>query len=285
MTEYTHEVVKTNEILPVFLWIHTPVELDYKNYIAPHWHQAIELSYTINGKIDEFIIEGKVYKTNAREVLLVNSQEIHSIKVKNPCKGSKALTITYTYDFVKSIYPEIENEYIKINDKSKFTASQVAAYKYIQKLLDDIVELHFSCNKLKNIDISIKLLELLKILVHDFSEIDKNRKAQTNRINQQLSLILDFIQCNYRDISSLNDVAKQCHLSKEYLSRFFKKTMGITVGQYIAEIKAQKAYSQIILGKDSLTQVALNNGFSGIRTMDRALLRAYGKKASEIKSQ
>lgn len=282
--EYKHELIRPNEKLPVFVWIHNPAQVGYANYIVPHWHQAIEISYTLAGKIDEFIVEGKTYQCDPGKILVVNSQEIHSIKVKLPTKDNRALTVIYDYNFIKELYPEIKDEWIRINNQQVFTAEQRKVYKELQSLLDGIVKLYNQEeNKFKNIEMSLELLRVLKLLLVNFAIADQKKRAQTNKTNKQLYSIVEFIKNNYQEISSLEDVAEYCHLSKEYLARFFKKNMGITVGQYIAEIKAKNAYEQIGVSQKNLTQIALDAGFSGIRTMDRALIRVYGKKASEIK--
>lgn len=76
---------------------------------------------------------------------------------------------------------------------------------------------------------------------------------------------------------------KKYNVSKEYLSRFFKKQMEITVDTYINNVRAQHAYFELKNTSHNLTQVAMNNGFSGVRTMNRAFDKLYGKTASQIK--
>ena len=46
----THEIVLPTDPLPVWLYVHhnNPVA-----FIAPHWHQGIEVSFTLDGSIDE----------------------------------------------------------------------------------------------------------------------------------------------------------------------------------------------------------------------------------------
>lgn len=51
MATYTHEMIAPDPPLVAWLFHHHdqgPV------YIPPHWHQAVELSYTISGRIDHF---------------------------------------------------------------------------------------------------------------------------------------------------------------------------------------------------------------------------------------
>lgn len=281
--EYKHEVVRPNEKLPVWVWMHNS-NFNYSSYIAPHWHQSIELSYTLTGEIDEFIIEGQNYHCEPGKILVVNSQEIHSIKVFKNGIDKRALSVIFTYKFVKEMYPMIDNMVFSLNNYSKLTDGQKYKYKKLQKLLQQVATIYAEKeNEYKNISISVKLLEILEILIKNFMIEAKCKRTKEVRIVERTQAIIEYIQKNYQEELSLENIARYHHVSKEYLARFFKKYIGITIGQYIAEIRAKHAYDDIVTGKHNLTEIALNNGFSGIRTMDRALIRIYGRKASELK--
>lgn len=281
--EYKHELIRPNEKLPVWVWMHNS-NFNYSSYIAPHWHQSIELSYTLTGEIDEFIIEGQNYHCEPGKILVVNSQEIHSIKVFKNGIDKRALSVIFTYKFVKEMYPMIDNMVFSLNNYSKLTDGQKYKYKKLQKLLQQVATIYTEKeNAYKNISISVKLLEILEILIKNFMIEAKCKSTKEVRIVERTQAIIEYIQKNYQEELSLENIARYHHVSKEYLARFFKKYIGITIGQYIAEIRAKHAYDDIVTGKHNLTEIALNNGFSGIRTMDRALIRIYGRKASELK--
>lgn len=63
MAELEHELVKPTGGLPIWLETFplpagpTPAE------IPPHWHQGIEISYTVDGSIDRFQIDAQTYQT------------------------------------------------------------------------------------------------------------------------------------------------------------------------------------------------------------------------------
>lgn len=280
--EYKHEVVRPNEKLPVWVWMHNS-NFNYSSYIAPHWHQSIELSYTLTGEIDEFIIEGQNYHCEPGKILVVNSQEIHSIRVKKRQVTENALSIIYTYDFVKRLYPEVEEEYFDINEYEQLTIHQKEQYVRLQVLLEEVATLYFDNSKYKAIKMNVLLLQILERLILFFTKKSSIRRPQEQKALERIHHILEYIQTNYKDELSLEIVANQCHLSREYLARFFKKYMGLTIGQYLAEIRATHAYDKICENKTTLTEIAIDCGFSGIRTMDRALVKLYGKKASCIK--
>lgn len=47
-------------------------------------------------------------------------------------------------------------------------------------------------------------------------------------------------------------IANQCNISKEYLARFFKKEMELTVENYINNVRAEHAYHELKHSKNNL---------------------------------
>ncbi len=67
---FSHEIVIPTD--PLFAWVHIFKDLTGPSTIAPHWHEGIELSYTIRGQIDEFKINGKKFQTQPGQILVKN---------------------------------------------------------------------------------------------------------------------------------------------------------------------------------------------------------------------
>lgn len=69
------------------------------------------------------------------------------------------------------------------------------------------------------------------------------------------------------------------------MARFFKSHLGVTLGQYLGTIRAQKARDSLIETKDRFTDIALEHGFSGLRSMNRALETNFGKTARQLREE
>lgn len=106
---------------------------------------------------------------------------------------------------------------------------------------------------------------------------------QSILILNRLQKITDYLEKNYQHSISLDELAMYMYLSKEYLSRFFKQHMQLTIGEYLRNVRAQSAYKDILNTSETLTNIALANGFSGLRSMNRALESRYSLSASQIR--
>lgn len=48
--EYSYELIKLREDLPIKMITHTS---DNQAFIPRHWHESVEISYVLSGKIDQ----------------------------------------------------------------------------------------------------------------------------------------------------------------------------------------------------------------------------------------
>lgn len=283
MTNYNHEIVQPIDSLPIwYALFNEATERATSSVILPHWHRGIELSYTYSGQIDEFTINKHTFVTYPGRLLLINSREIHSIKTANT---GTALSIIFPYAYVKSFFPEIDDFDFQLNDSQHFTHEQMISYQKIQEYCRDFYNIAKEKMNYYHFDLSILLLKILKQLVQNFRVPKNHPSPKSVLIITRLQQITDYLEENFRESFQLDDLANHMHLSKEYLSRFFKQHMQITIGDYLRNIRAQAAYNEIINTSETLTNIALMNGFSGLRSMNRALENSYFANATQIRNR
>ena len=277
-----HEIVVPDDHLPAWLYLH---EQNQPAYIEPHWHTSVEISYTLSGSISNFFIAGQSYKTRPGQILVVNSAELHSIRaIHDPKQDERALTIIFPYRIIKRYKSDIHAYKFNINTLSEEKWDSHPAYQALQEKLESIAALYHTDAHLRK---TILLLEILELLLEYFLEKRKITLSdkQDSQQKERITNIKLYIEENFRAELDLEDIAKFCYLSKEHLARFFKEQMNITVFQYLNYVRAKHAYPLLLEGQKTATQIALDCGFSGLRTMDRALLKNYGLTSREIKKK
>ena len=277
-----HEIVVPDDHLPAWLYLH---EQNQPAYIEPHWHTSVEISYTLSGSISNFFIAGQSYKTRPGQILVVNSAELHSIRTfHDPHQEGKALTVIFPYRIINRYKSDIYAYKFNINTLSEEKWDSHPAYQALQEKLESIAALYHTDAHLRK---TILLLEILELLLEYFLEKRKITLSdkQDSQQKERITNIKLYIEENFRAELDLEDIAKFCYLSKEHLARFFKEQMNITVFQYLNYVRAKHAYPLLLEGQKTATQIALDCGFSGLRTMDRALLKNYGLTSREIKKK
>ncbi|MCZ9599759.1 AraC family transcriptional regulator [Lactobacillus mulieris] len=283
MPMYEHEIVKP--VGQSSIWYHIFDDNQAWNaYIPAHWHRGIELSYIERGSIDDFRIGDAHFSSSSGKILVVNTQEIHSIKTQVK-QNDLALSIIYPYSYIEGLFPKINNYRIEINHPENFTELQKLAYLNLKsQLIQFIATAQLNSND-RNIRLSIISLEILDNLLNNFVQKRKQLPAKKEVITQRLQEIVEYITTNLQQDLSLEIIANECHISREYLARFFKKNMAMTVAEYIRYRRAISARKDLLSKNATLTEIAIDNGFSGIRSMNRALQEFYHEDAKEIRKR
>ena len=283
MPMYEHEIVKP--VGQLSIWYHVFENSQFWNtYVPAHWHRGIELSYIERGSIDDFRIGDAHFSSSSGKILVVNTQEIHSIKTQVK-QNDLALSIIYPYSYIEGLFPKINNYRIEINHPENFTELQKLAYLNLKsQLIQFIATAQLNSND-RNIRLSIISLEILDNLLNNFVQKRKQLPAKKEVITQRLQEIVEYITTNLQQDLSLEIIANECHISREYLARFFKKNMAMTVAEYIRYRRAISARKDLLSKNATLTEIAIDNGFSGIRSMNRALQEFYHEDAKEIRKR
>ena len=97
--------------------------------------------------------------------------------------------------------------------------------------------------------------------------------------SEVVQIITDHILRNYPDVSfDLNAYLKSLPFSTEYLTRLFKKEMGMTPRQYLMDRRLQNAASSLALmdGNLGIAQIARQSGFTDALYFSKVFKQRYG---------
>lgn len=279
---YEHEQVTLNRPLSAWLYLFNNKEDPTPAYIAPHWHQGIELSFTVNGSIDDFEIGDRHYQTQSGRILIVNSQLVHSIRDNNQA-DKITVSIIFPYEYVHRLYPAIDRQIIDINDTDRLSQVQRNEYLELQGILYKVYQALETNDQYTNLKLESLITDTLRLLL-EFFTVSKEHSGiiygKQDFAVDRIQIITKYVYNHYPEKIKLADIADKINVSKEYLTRFFKKYMSLTVGQYINNIRAQHAYKDILGQAGNLTEIAIKNGFPNTRALNKAFKFTYNKSAS-----
>ncbi|MDR1097367.1 MAG: helix-turn-helix domain-containing protein [Tannerella sp.] len=103
-------------------------------------------------------------------------------------------------------------------------------------------------------------VELMNLLFERFShdpDTDQSSGKEVSRLKQ----IVQYIENNYSESIKLSDIADFLFLSPDYFSRYFSKNFGVPLTEYLNAVRCGHAYVELYTSGNSITEIALNNGF------------------------
>ncbi len=100
---------------------------------------------------------------------------------------------------------------------------------------------------------------------------------------QLLKKTLAYIQANYREGITQEQVAQAVHLSPGYLSRLFRKEQGVTFSEYLTSLRLEKAQQLLRTSELSIGEIAAEVGYSDPNYFSRVFSKTCGMSPSEFK--
>lgn len=229
-----------------------------------HWHPEIELTWIMSGAI-EYHVNNQSYILSEGEGLFGNSNTLHSGYMKDG-QECTYLSITFhprfLYGYENSILQTKYVDYVTSNDgwPSLKLEKHISWHQDILRQMQEIY--HMSLNKPEDYELQVHmiLLQIFGKLYHYFSHLPERHDHPQKHL-QRLRDIISFIQENYNQDISLDDVAAHVNICKSECCRFFKKHMDMTIFEYLLFLRVQNSLP-ILKGGESITKTAGLVGFS-----------------------
>lgn len=232
-----------------------------------HWHNAVEIIIPLSNDFC-VISNGVKYNLKEKEILIIPPGELHSMPAK---EGRRIIfqcddALLSDIGILDSIMP-VFNSSVHITPKV-----DKQLYLIARKNILDIYNSFFSNTPIADTRIYLDLLTMLtavreyqlKLLSDESDEYDINSDGSI-----KLSRVIKYIDRNFTEDISLDKLAAVAGYSKYHFSRIFKKYQNISIVQYISRKRIKLAERLLIDPDLSITEVAMQSGFSSLTTFNR----------------
>lgn len=277
--EFQHELIIPNEGLPFKLFL---FEGAGGNYVREkHWHTSVELFAVLDGRLSFFLNEEE-YPLEAGELIIINSNEIHSIHA--PEKNETVVLQIPLKQFEDYFTAQ---RFIRFRSAARQGRDRTAKIPDNRKLAFFIEEL-YKVYTAREVGWEFRTMALyyniLFLLVKDYRESEAAEKEiQDSRRLDALSKIITYMREHYTEDLKLSDLASLFGYSDAYLSRMFKKYAKVNFKSYLQEIRMAYAYRELLNTDYTISRIAMDNGFADSRAFSKEFRKRYGILPSEIK--
>jgi AraC family transcriptional regulator len=115
---------------------------------------------------------------------------------------------------------------------------------------------------------------------------DSRQKYLREEYKARVNRVIDYIEANIAKELSLSELADVAQFSPFHFHRIFSSMAGETLNDFIQRIRLEKAVAKLLDNpRKSITEIALECGFSGSSTFARAFKEAYKMSASEWRAK
>ena len=222
-----------------------------------HLHRSFEYVEQICGSTEITICDQK-YLLKAGDAVLIFPLQPHSYATVT--RGRIRICI-FSPNFVTSFYKPNQNKIPENNKFQCFLPQTISSDNIFHKK----ALTYFICG-----------------------EFDRDRKyidASGKNENQILVKLLLYTDKNFRSRCLLRDAAASIGYDYAYISKLFKRKVGISFRQYVNNLRIIESKRLLIDGTKSIEEVAECCGFSSLRTFDREFLKQVETTPSNYQKQ
>ncbi|NSW89142.1 MAG: helix-turn-helix transcriptional regulator [Firmicutes bacterium] len=231
-----------------------------------HYHDFYELYFYLGDGM-RYFIGNKTYYVKKYDLVLIDKFTYHRTSYKD--KGTRERMLVYVTEDVLNI---IDDENIKQKVIDLFKRKKISFYDSFKKhILNTFMnrilpEYHNNLNSsIGNLQSKLLLVDLLLEIV----ELSENGEVfEDNNIasphEKRISDIVDYINSNYSNHISLDELCNLFYINKYYLCHIFKDITGMSIIEFINRKRLAEAKKLLKYTDYSITDISDMVGFNSV---------------------
>lgn len=247
-----------------------------------HIHYKFEIYYEIEGS-RRYFIEDSAYVVNAGNVVLIGENQIHKTASLGDTPSSR-IVLNFSREYLERVaqaFPTVDFFAFLSEERNHLLTGltvkqQNQIYGLLQQLLAMEDETSAAADALRRLLLGTLLLELKEHCRRQQEQTAENGRVSNHTVDQ----IQAYIAEHYAEKLTLTGIANQFYISPYYLSRMFKKSINLSLIEYINGVRIKAAQSLIERSSDNIAEIAAKTGF-----MTTAHFRRVFKDATGLSPQ
>ena len=286
--EYENYQEKISHGNPLFPYITYPcsIPLDF-SCVPIHWHDELELIYIKKGK-GTLMVDFKQYTVSAGTIALIIPGQLHSIEqyeqevmeyeniIFHPNILISKQTDTCNTDYFLPLLNGKVSVPLLYEPGSQF-------YRDIASCIDANDEICKTDPQGYQLYIKSQLFMLFFILFNRCAKKDPVKKDFKSL--EKMKLILKYIENNYMNKITIEDMAAEVGLSQSHFMKYFKNTMGTSFIDYLNDYRLTMASRLLISSDSSILDIASEVGFDNLSYFNRSFKKKYAQTPSAYRKR
>lgn len=216
-----------------------------------HTHHCAELFYVVEGQ-GQFFIEGKTYPVSVSDLIIINPHVLHTELSLNGA-SFKYIVLGIEGLELPAAANDTDLPYRIVN----FRGMQDTVLFYLRKMLYEL-EAKIPGHEI----ICQNLMEILIVLLERQTNFSITLSPVPKKTSRMCSLIRRYIDQNYRENITLDQLAEISHTSKFHLAHAFTEEYGISPINYLISRRIEEGAHLLETTDYSLASISTFCGFS-----------------------
>lgn len=251
----------------------------YEMPFSETYHDYYGVGYIISGD-RKFITPNMIYMLHAGAVGFTNIELPH----RSACASTQDY-IRYGIRFSPEIIDPIKKAIG--NDRFSYLFSQPFYFDddtraVILKIFQDSYDEYLRYDEMSELVLKGYLSRIVSLVLRK-SVTDIRSEPLRINYNETITNAIYYIDTHFRENPSLEQTAAHVHLSPSHFSKLFKATVNCTYSAYLLKTRLQFADTLLIQTDMSITEIALQSGFSNSNYFCDVFRKSHGMSPSQYR--
>ena len=251
-----------------------------------HWHPEIEITYVQKGTMC-YKVNHMVYHLKEGDIVFNNSGALHSGTMENQ-KDCAYIPVTFDSRLIYGFFQStVNSKYVDpVIQDSMLPAICIDQsepwHKPFRDYLLRIIDLDEKKPDFYELDITICLQSMWRLLLEHITyepQASRENSLEYDRIKK----ILSYIEENYQNKITLNDIAGHIHLCESECTRLFKRHMNTTLFAFLQEYRIERSL-EFLQDDQPVSAVADKAGFSDPNYYSKVFAKIKGCSPREYRN-
>lgn len=257
--------------------VHIHLSNEFKDYVGVlHKHKFIEIVYIISGKAKHIINENE-YLVKKGDISVINPYEAHAFLAdSNYGEEFVAYDLMFTPDFLDKACLE-SDDFSHLSDSFMFY-SLFPNEKEFKERFNLVPNCHYDLESVfekiyneyqnhKNGYVNLIRVYIAEIIIKLLRRIQDFEKSNISESQRQIVFnIIEYIENNYSIKINNEEIASKMFFNKNYIAKLFKKQTGLSINEFVREIRLKEACRQLSGSSRNITDIAFDCGFTDMKT-------------------
>ena len=254
-----------------------------------HYHNNYELSFILEGS-GKRIVADSIEEFQPGDLVFIgrNLPHVWISDKETRTPTSRSLEMVFLQFTSEVVTPQLLTlpEFKHI---AKAIALSERGIQIVGQTLNEVSEMMLQLPYLKSFDRMLHFFKLMDIIGKSHTNIQlaskEYLKMRFTPGNKRIAVIHEFLMNNYREQVDLAHLAGLVNMAEGSLCRFFRTNMGMTVFEYLNQLKVELA-CKLLMDKDlSILEVCLDSGFNNLSHFNKQFKKINGLPPSEFRNR
>lgn len=255
------------------------------NCIEWHWHTELEFVYIESGTVTFWIGE-KQFALPEGNGVFINSKVLHRFYSPTEAVIPNFVCMPFfiaeqdSFIYYKYVLPVISSalSFQIFNEKIPWQAETLSIIKQVIATQDGVS----SCEL-----VTASLMQRLWLEIYENTDITHRKENINDAVSSQarLQLMMQYMQQNYQNGISLDDVAAHAGVSKSTVLNLFRKYLHVTPINYLINYRLNEAAALLSKTEKKVNTISDETGFNNVDYFCRLFKKHYRVTPSEYRKR